>query len=167
MRHRPTGERGLAILRYSVNDGSSEPVREPPLPPGREDVEWSLRHARHFRALTPSPLPRPSRVLTILGTQNSVPDGRLVWAMNNVSYTEPSTPLLHAMALDIRSEERKFVAVPDIPIVYDYNRTLSEEGLSKIAKEGTHVLPFEKDEVVDFVFQNARNLGGVDEIHPW
>lgn len=166
--HRTSGPRGLAILRYSTADPNvSEPERPVPATPDRGDVQWSIQHARRYKALYPSPLPPATRTLTFLGTQNELPDGRLVWAMNNVSFLFPSTPTLHSVALNVRDEIKSWVEVAQIPTVFDYNLTLSEAGLTNVTTAGTHVVRLKKDEVVDFVFQNTRALNGADEVHPW
>lgn len=168
VRHRATGERGLAILRYSNYKKSAKtPLRKPPKWPEREDIEWSLRHARRFKARFPVSLPKPTRQLSFLGTQNTLPDDRLVWSMNNISFEMPSTPILHSMALDLKSETKTWVAENQIPTRFDYNLTLDEADLTTIAKVGTQVIRLKKDEVVDILFQNTRALNGAEEIHPW
>lgn len=166
--HRVSGPRGLAILHYfTAGSKAKTPKRAVPEPPARDDVQWSLEHARSYKALFPARIPAAARTLTFLGTQNVLPSGRLVWAMNNVSFAFQPTPILHSLALDVEEERAKWVEVPQIPTVFDYNLTLGEAGLSDVAKLGTHVVKLEKDEVVDFVFQNTRALNGADEVHPW
>lgn len=168
MRLRTSGPRGLAILRYAHADQDEHrPRRNVPHPPEREDKDWSLRHARRYRAKKRVQLPPPSRTLVFLGTQNVAMDGRLVWAMNNVSYAAQSTPALHAIALDVEEETGLFVETTEIPTVFDYNRTLDEVGISNVTNTGTQVVKIALGEVVDFVFQNTRALGGADEVHPW
>lgn len=168
VRHRAKGPIGNAILRYSTNSKEKIPRGKPELgSPDREDLDWSLKHARKFKLKYPIKLPKPSRTFTYLGTQNDVTNGPKRWSLNNISMEVPKTPLLHSMALDLKSEKKKWIYQSQIPTRFDYNLTLSQAGLSESAKIGVQVLPIRKDEVVDFVFQNTRSLGGADEVHPW
>lgn len=168
VRHRAKGPVGNAVLRYSINKKETKPFGKPELgSPDRDDFDWSLKHARRFRLKYPVKLPKPSRTFMYLGTQNNVKDGPKRWALNNISMEIPKTPLLHSMALDLKSEKKKWIYQSQIPTPFDYNLTLSQANLSESAKIGAQVLPVRKNEVVDFVFQNTRSLGGADEVHPW
>lgn len=165
VRHRPTGPTGLAVLRYP-SAGGDMPAKGPARAPASDDVEWSLAHARRFRAREAVTLPAATRVLTYLGTQNAQADGRLVWALNNISYAETRTPVLHAVALGL-PETRGYTEQTTIPEVFDYNLTLGEAGIATASEVGSQVVGVGKGEVVDFVFQNTRALNGAEEIHPW
>lgn len=168
VRHRDSGEQGLAILRYSNYKPSAKtPLRKPRSWPPRDDIDWSLRHARRFKARFPVALPEATRRLSFLGSQLETGDDRLVWSINNITFETPSTPILHSMALDLKSETRKWVEQNQIPAPYDYNLTTDEAGFPRITNSGTQVIRLRKDEVVDIVFQNTRALNGAEEIHPW
>lgn len=167
IRHEDTGKRGLAILRYSANSGEKLPRRPPPAWPGRNDLSWSLAHARRFKQKDPVPLPNPTRTLTILGTNVFRMDGTAGWAINNISLELPANPLMHQLWLGTEEDRADWMSQPTIPTVYDYRKSSVELGMSPVALSGVHVEPFEKDEVVDIVFQNAVNLGGFDQLHPW
>lgn len=167
IRHRKKGPQGLAILRYSVNSGDEEPLRRPPNPPEKEDVDWSLRHARRFVSRKVVDLPSANRTFVYLGTQNKQPDGRLLWALNNISYTDPPSPVLHAVALGVHEDTRQYVQQTWIPKPFNYSQSLTEAGLPTATKTGAQVVKVKKDEVIDWVFQNTVSLSGADEIHPW
>lgn len=171
MRHRKNGPTGYGILRYSLpTTKKATPRQTPSTFPSRSDVNWSLRQARRLKSLSPVHHTMPSqahRVVTVLGTQNRLGNpttGRLVWTMNNISFTEPKTPILHAVKLGIR---QKYVSAPNIPTPFNYSLPLSKAGLPITARNGTNVLKVKLGEVVDFVFQNTVSLSGAEEVHPW
>lgn len=87
--------------------------------------------------------------------------------MNNISYTEPGTPVLHAVKLEVNEETDKYVSQTSIPTKFDFFSSLQENGLSLSAKEGTHVIKVKRNEVIDFIFQNAVQLFGEPYLHPW
>eukprot|EP00178_Gracilaria_changii_P014574 TRINITY_DN40_c0_g1_i3.p1 TRINITY_DN40_c0_g1~~TRINITY_DN40_c0_g1_i3.p1 ORF type:complete len:481 (-),score=74.82 TRINITY_DN40_c0_g1_i3:1563-3005(-) len=167
IRHRSSGPRGLAILRYSTNSGAKEPLRRPPTPPEKDDITWSLMHARRFRSRTRTKLPAANRTFVFLGTQNQLPNERLVWALNNITYVDGPSPILHSVKLGVYRDTKTYVQQLQIPTPFDYTKSLSENGLPLAAKEGTQVVKVKKDEVIDWVFQNTVSLSGADEIHPW
>lgn len=168
VRHRSKGARGTAILRYSFAHHLKTPSRKIPDDwPEREDVDWSLRQARMFRSLVPQLVPNATRRIVLLGTQNRHEDGSLVWSMNNISHVSQHVPLMHAAKAGRSALTSQWVDQPNIPVPFDYNQTLSQAGLSTMAKRGTHVLRFQLGEVVDIILQNTRALGGAEEIHPW
>lgn len=170
VRHRAAGPRGLAILRYSFAKKGNTTMPSRPVPetsPGRDDIQWSLAHARRFRSRRRTFVPPASRRFTYLGTQNRLDDGSLVWALNNITFKAPETPVLHSMAMGLDSQTNTFVEQTTIPTPFDYNLTLSQANFSIIAKSESQIVKIAKDEVVEFVFQNTRSLGGPAEIHPW
>lgn len=167
IRHRKKGPQGLAILRYSVNSGDKKPVRRPPHPPGKEDIDWSLRHARRFVSRKVVDLPPANRTFVYLGTQNKQPNGRILWALNNISYTDPPSPVLHSIALGVYEDTREYVQQTWIPTPFNYAQNLTDAGLPIATKTGAQVVKVKKDEVIDWVFQNTVSLSGAGEIHPW
>lgn len=167
VRHRPTGAKGLAILRYAGSQNAIPNTIPPSSSPGRDDIAWSLKLARSFKSLYPSQIPPADRRFTILGTQNRRVDGGLAWAMNNITYIEPATPVLHSLAFDIGSEKSTWVEQLTIPTRFDFTKTLEQNKLSNITNMGTHVMKVKKDEVIEVIFQNTLALNGAPEIHPW
>lgn len=158
------GLQGFAILRYASRDpDATMPIRETPHIPDRGDnaVHWSLRQSRSLLAINPvEQVPKTAnRRFTILGTQNVLDDGRLGWAINNISYVDGGSPILHSVKLGVDVDTDSYVSRTEIPP--DYDNTVG------VAKTATHVIQVEKDEVVDFVFQNGPSLNGVIEVHPW
>ncbi|KAI0556968.1 ascorbate oxidase [Gracilaria domingensis] len=167
IRHRKSGPRGLAILRYSNNSGANEPLRRPPTPPAYDDITWSLKHVRRFRSRRVTKIPPANRTFVYLGTQNRLPNERLVWALNNISYVDGPSPILHSIKMEVLRDTKTYVEQTTIPTPFDFTESLSDAGLSESAKVGTQVVKVKKDEVIDWVFQNTVALAGADEIHPW
>lgn len=167
VRHEDTGERGLAVLRYSRNSGVVTPIRSPPAWPARHDLDWSLEHARNFKSRSPVSLSEPTRTLTVLGSNAFTPNGFGGWAINNISLELPSIPLIHQLHFNMSEEMSQWLSQPTIPLAYDYRKVVTDIGISPLSLAGVHVEEFQKDEVVDIVFQNAVNLGGFDQLHPW
>lgn len=171
VRHRSKGVRGLAMLRYDFAEPlARKPSRVVPEDwPERDDTDWTLALARKMKSLDSVQVPKATRRFVYLGTQNRLTDGRLGWAMNNISYAEPAsgTPVLHAAKFEIEGEMGSWVEQTQIPTVYNYSQSLGEADLSIIARKEQQIIKIAKDEVVDFVFQNTVTLGGVEEVHPW
>ncbi|CAN8063568.1 unnamed protein product [Agarophyton chilense] len=167
IRHRKTGPQGLAILRYTTNTGAKEPLRSPPSPPKYDNITWSLMHARRFRSRRVMKIPPANRTFVFLGTQNKLSNERLVWALNNISYVDGQSPILHSIKLEVDRDTKSYVEQTRIPTPFDYTKSLSKAGLSESAKVGTQVVKVAKNEVIDWVFQNTVSLSGADEIHPW
>lgn len=168
MRHRNTGPMSYGILRYRTR-GTVNAVPERIMPPfpSRDDVDWSLRQARRMKSLKPAKIPlKADRRITILGTQNRLDytTGRLVWSINNISFIESETPIMHAVKYNV---PQPYVRAPQIPTKYNYSKTLQDAGLPIVSKDGTQMFRFKLGEVVDFVFQNTVALNGANEIHPW
>lgn len=170
VRHRDSGARGLAVLRYNFAKDKTKPSRKVPEDwPARSDVKWSLTFARAIRSQKRVHVPEAERRIVMLGTQNRLVDGRLAWAMNNVSYSDPvgGTPVLHSAKFGVREEIRRWVETREVPTVFNYSRTLGDAGLSIIARRESQVIKVRKDEVVEFVIQNTVTLSGSEEVHPW
>jgi L-ascorbate oxidase len=167
VRHRATGPSGLAVLRYS-SANKTLPVAKPSTEwPAWNDTAWSLKQARQYKSRHPVAVPSADRRFVYLGTQNRLTDGRLAWALNNISYEPGNTPIIQALVLDTVSEESKWVEQTTIPTPFDYTKTLAENNLSIIARRETQVVKVRKDEVIEFVFQNTLALAGAAETHPW
>ena len=94
-------------------------------------------------------------------------DGRLAWALNNISVVHGQTPILHAVKLGVSEETESYVSKDSIPTEYNFSRPLTENGLPIYAIAGTHVIKVRKNEVVDFVLQNTAGVDGPGDIHPW
>ncbi len=168
VRHRKKGARGLAILRYSFARSQQRPSR--PVPddwPKRNDTAWSLAQARALVAKGVTHVPKPTHRIVLLGTQNRHIDGSLVWSMDNVSFVEQPTPLMQSVKLRIHEETKQWVQTTKIPRPFDYSKSLSQAGVSIMAKKGTNVVRVKKGEVVEVVLQNTLSLSGQEEIHPW
>lgn len=158
---------GLAILNYLPLPSTALPPTPPPTSPAWNDFAYSANQAKHIVARTGHSIPPPpqaDRKLVLLTSQNRV-DGIIKWAVNNISYHPPATPVLAALKYKLR---RAFHPAPP-PDVYDlsgYN--VSAPPSNPNASRGDGVYRFKLGSVVDVVVQNVNTLTpGVSEIHPW
>lgn len=122
----------------------------------------------------------PDRSIVVVGTQTRYEvNNQLRWASNNVSNSLFAPRPLVTMAYDaVKSEDaapwpetsiRRTIVVPDMPPqTWNYSNSLQDEGISIYHEQnGIAIYKFVKDDVVDMVFQNARALNGVAELHAW
>ncbi|KAF9591612.1 hypothetical protein IFM89_004841 [Coptis chinensis] len=96
---KPQTPTGLAIFNYYQNDPQKLPPTMPTTGPLWNDSDYRLAQSIAIKARQGyiHPPPRSSdRVIILLNTQNQI-DGYLHWAVNNVSFTLPSTPYLIAL----------------------------------------------------------------------
>ncbi|PAN12114.1 hypothetical protein PAHAL_2G243700 [Panicum hallii] len=157
---------GTAVLSYL-----GAPRGPPPTPPpaGRAwndtmyRFQQSVATVAHPAHVEPPP-PRADRTILLLNTQNKI-DGRIKWALNNVSFTLPHTPYLVAMkngllgAFDQRPPPETYAhQTYDIYAVQKNPNTTTSNGLYRL-RFGS---------VVDVVLQNANMLdANKSETHPW
>lgn len=168
VKHRDVGELyALAVMRYSnAAPSATKPRGEPYFHDEDaseiEETRWSLRLARAMRMRERQQVPRRAdRTLSFMGTQNRLQDGRLGWALNNVSFGEEfgASPLLHSVKLGVKQDTDQYVEQSEIIADYD--------NVESIALIGAHVVKVKLGEVVDFIFQNGATLSGEIETHPW
>ncbi|CAL5088634.1 unnamed protein product [Urochloa decumbens] len=166
---KPGTATGTAILSYY--GGRSSPRRPPPTTPPTgpawDDTAYRFRQSiatvAHPAHVEPPP-PRADRTILLLNTQNKI-DGRIKWALNNVSFTLPHTPYLVAMksgllgAFDQRPP-------PETYAHQGYDIYAVQKNPSAVTSDGLYRLQF--GSVVDVVLQNANMLdANKSETHPW
>ncbi|KAF5752925.1 hypothetical protein HS088_TW01G00843 [Tripterygium wilfordii] len=147
-----------AILHYA---GSNTPPSLP-IPPGKTyHIHWSMKQARTIRLNLTANAARPNPqgsfhygtipvVRTIiLGNSETRIDGKLQYAVNNISYVDPSTPL-------------KLADWFSIPGVFTLN-SIKDKPISVPAAYGTSVFGITLHDYVEIVFQN--NEGSVQSWH--
>ncbi|KAG8503517.1 hypothetical protein CXB51_001517 [Gossypium anomalum] len=111
------------VIRY--NNGKGAP--SPKLPPPPVSWAWSLNQFRTFRwnltASAARPNPQGSykygsinitRTIKLANTAHKV-DGKLRYALNGVSYVEPTTPLKLAEYYNVADKVFKYDNIPDDP----------------------------------------------------
>lgn len=159
----------FAILRYSTaKKGAVRPARDIPVYKIKNWPNWSLKQARRQRAKSIVRMPKKaSRTITVVCTINFQPDGRVVWGINNITYVDAGAPLMHAVKMNIKKETNHFMQQTSIPTPFNYSRTFVQNNMTAVAKTGTQVIKVKKDEVVDFLFQNAIIFSGRKLAHPW
>lgn len=167
VRHRHKGPRGLAVLRYSFAEDElpREPV--PDTWPGRNDVDWSLNHARRFKAFKPVAIPEPDRRWVFLGEQIRLENGALAWAINKMAHQHATTPIMQTIILGLDAEKAKWRLNPALEP--PRNRSAATRALASenAARRQTTVVKVKKNEVIEIVFQSAHGINTNSETHPW
>ncbi|KAI0556525.1 ascorbate oxidase, partial [Gracilaria domingensis] len=148
IRHRKSGPRGLAILRYSNNSGANEPLRRPPTPPAYDDITWSLKHVRRFRSRRVTKIPPANRTF--------------VWTFADSSLHQDGGAPRHK---DIRRTNN----YPDT--VRLHGESVRRRAV-RVAKVGTQVVKVKKDESRTVrpslgVPKPVALAGRADESNPW
>uniref|UniRef100_A0A0D9XD08 L-ascorbate oxidase n=1 Tax=Leersia perrieri TaxID=77586 RepID=A0A0D9XD08_9ORYZ len=166
---RPGTVTATAILSYY--GGRSSPNANPPTTPPvglpwndtAARVRQSLATVSHPAHIIPPPA-KPDRAILLLNTQNKI-DGKIKWALNNVSFTLPHTPYLVALKSGLLGA---FDERPP-PETYDHQRYdvfSPPANPNTTSSDGLYRLRF--GSVVDVVLQNANMLGAnSSETHPW
>ncbi|CAL5064690.1 unnamed protein product [Urochloa decumbens] len=163
---KPGTPTGTAILSYAAG-GRSPPPTAPPTGPAWNDTMYrfqqSVATVAHPAHVEPPP-PRAGRTLLLLNTQNKI-DGRVRWALNNVSFKLPHTPYLVALKRGLLGA---FDQRPP-PETYEhqsYNIYDPPPNPNATSSDGLYRLAF--GSVVDVVLQNANMLAANNsETHPW
>ncbi|CAK9208857.1 unnamed protein product [Sphagnum troendelagicum] len=168
----PTTPTGLAIVQYLPNSANLLPPSPAPVSPAWNDFAASTAQARKY-------VPRPGlhtehrygkvvpkraagRTLILLLTQNKI-DGYIKWAVNNVSFVPPATPLLAAFKFNLK----KISSPPDTPPNFDVS-ALPAATANINASYGSGAYVFKLGETVDVIIQNGHNLNPDDsDLHPW
>lgn len=163
---------GLAVLQYDSVRARRRPLlphSPAPVSPLWNDTAASLAQARMIRARVgheKAPPLRSDRTVVILCTQNMV-QGRVKWALNNISYVARPTPVLAAFKYNIRGAGFDSRPPPDFP-VRDYDVFAPPPPQYRNATAGSPVYVFKQGSVVDVIVQNANTLTpNNSEIHPW
>ncbi|XP_062194742.1 L-ascorbate oxidase-like [Phragmites australis] len=166
---KPGTPTGTAILSYY--GGRTSPRRPPPTTPPTGPAwndtmyrfQQSVATVAHPGHAEPPP-PSADRTILLLNTQNKI-DGRIKWALNNVSFTLPHTPYLVAMkrgllgAFDQRPP-------PETYAHQGYDIYAVQKNPNATTSDGLYRLQF--GSVVDVVLQNTNMLApNNSETHPW
>ena len=178
---------GRAILHYSSsNTNVTEPEASPSHPVWNNSAHGIDQDSSLF-TLDPSKHPEIVALnatdvtrYVIVGTQNQLIDEdgevqRLLWAVNNVSNVPHAEPVIAkavsaAKLLGWPTELEDSVTLSDNPpFVWNYTLPVSEEGGPgpAVGSQQEVNVYLEKDQVFEFVLQNARALNNATEFHPW
>ncbi|OAE31495.1 hypothetical protein AXG93_1670s1130 [Marchantia polymorpha subsp. ruderalis] len=160
---------GLAVLQY-VNT-SGEPSTPAPVSPRWNDYAYSVAKARQYLArkefIVPLPQRGPDRQIFLLNTQNRV-NGRLKWALNNVSFVPTATPALAALKYNITVEAHGGHSSATPPDYFQEGYDIMKPPPYPETVQGSGVYELKGDQVVDIILQNACSLtANVSEVHPW
>ncbi|KAF9594952.1 hypothetical protein IFM89_035522 [Coptis chinensis] len=164
---KPQTPTGLAIFNYYQNDPQKLPPTMPTTGPLWNDSDYRLAQSIAIKARQGyiHPPPRSSdRVIILLNTQNQI-DGYLHWAVNNVSFTLPSTPYLIALkdklgnVFDQKPPPQKYDLV-------NYDIFKKQDNANATTSNSIYKLQF--NSTVDIILQNANTMTpNNSETHPW
>ncbi|CAM0951149.1 unnamed protein product [Alopecurus aequalis] len=166
---KPGTPTGTAVLTYYGGRSSPRalPPTSPPVGPVWNDTTYrinqSLATVAHPEHVYPPP-PGPDRIIMLLNSQNKI-DGRIRWALNNVSFSLPHTPYLVSLKDGLRG------TFDPRPPPETYNHTSYDvygvqPNPNATSSDGLYRLAF--GSVVDVVLQNANMLAANNsETHPW
>ncbi|KAH9614679.1 hypothetical protein KSS87_010081 [Heliosperma pusillum] len=168
----PKTTTGLAIFNYYPNTPEQNPPTTPTTGPLWNDTAARIAQSLAFKARQgfTEPPPRTSdRLLMLLNTQNKV-NGFLHWAINNVTFSLPSTPYLVALGEKrLKGKLKRVFDQGSPPESYDfknYNINIPPANPNATASNAIYRLKFES--TVDIVLQNANSLNiNNSETHPW
>ncbi|KAJ7540015.1 hypothetical protein O6H91_11G118800 [Diphasiastrum complanatum] len=142
------------------------PSTPSPVSPAWNDFDYSLNQSKLILARKGYEVPPPAkadRELIFLTTQNKI-DGRIKWAINNITYAPTSTPVLAALKYGWK-KAYDLNPPPDYPS-RPFNISAPPPNVN--AKFGSGVYKFQFDSVVDVIIQNTNTLNpNNSEIHPW
>ncbi|KAJ7520874.1 hypothetical protein O6H91_19G027100 [Diphasiastrum complanatum] len=163
---KPATPTGLALLNYLPNPSSLLPSTPSPMSPVWNDFDYSLNQNKLIiarKGYEVPPPPKPDRQLIFLTTQNKV-NGRIKWAINNITYVITSTPVLAALKYGLKKAYDP-IPPPDYPAL---PFSISGPPANPNATVGSGVYTFQFGSVVDVIIQNANTLTpNNSEVHPW
>lgn len=164
---KPSTPTGTAILSYHPNRPSQPPPTAAPAGALWNDTAYRIEQSRSIVS-HPGHIAAPprgaARTILLLNTQNKI-DGFMKWALNNVSFTLPTTPYLIAMKNKLR---HVFDQAP-APETYDYGSyDIRSVPRNPNAVSSNSIYRLEFGSAVDVVLQNANTLSpNNSETHPW
>ncbi|KAI5059105.1 hypothetical protein GOP47_0025424 [Adiantum capillus-veneris] len=156
----------LTILNYFPVPPSTPPPMAPPTGPLWNDIAYSIAQNNLYKARKGDKQTVPTIVeqqIVFLTTQNFV-NGKIKWAINNISLALPSTPYLQAFIYDL---DDAYVDQSSAT-TYDqsYNISMPPENVNATMASSFYKLHFWH--TIDVVLQNANTLfPGNSMIHPW
>eukprot|EP00546_Thalassionema_frauenfeldii_P010122 CAMPEP_0178929318 /NCGR_PEP_ID=MMETSP0786-20121207/20504_1 /TAXON_ID=186022 /ORGANISM="Thalassionema frauenfeldii, Strain CCMP 1798" /LENGTH=639 /DNA_ID=CAMNT_0020605503 /DNA_START=58 /DNA_END=1977 /DNA_ORIENTATION=- len=187
VRYRSTAPRGYLVMNYV--DAPSTPLSlEGPFPeqPAWDDVEPSIDLENQLLTKNIDDYddadilnadPKSIRRMIMVGTQaRDLVTNQLRWAMNNVSQTFPSEPLIYSAYKAVQSSDSSWpdveipgtVVVPDHPPTpWNYTEPVQDSVGIYNGARGPAVVHISEGEVIELILQNARALNGVPEMHSW
>ncbi|MCO5582450.1 hypothetical protein L7F22_036346 [Adiantum nelumboides] len=156
----------LGVLNYFPVPPPTPPPMAPPVGPLWNDFSYSIAQSKLYKARKGYGQQVPTKAqhqLILLNTQNFV-NGKLKWAINNISLALPYTPYLQAFSYDL--DDAYDAQSP--PTIYDqsYDILAPSKNVNATMASSFYKLPFWH--TIDIILQNANTLFPRNsEIHPW
>lgn len=163
---KPNTPQALTIVNYNTTSTSKLPPSPPPVTPIWNDFARSKSFANRLFPLAGSSAPPPRqhhRRLVLLNTQNLI-DGRIKWAINNVSLKVSGTPYLGSIKFNLKTafDHRS----PPESFPKEYN--VMEPPVNPNSTFGDGIYVFKFNSTIDVILQNSNALErNTSEIHPW
>ncbi|CDH60413.1 l-ascorbate oxidase-like [Lichtheimia corymbifera JMRC:FSU:9682] len=167
------GSNGMAILRYHKREPRRRrssiskrqvqtqgkgavvtrlPHNQPHFPVA-ETPQWVWSNLEPLHGVDPVVYRPASRTVKLRATDQKMPDGSTRWFINDVSFVEPSTPILMDLAKHTRRP----------PSIFTPTAAKTSNGYDPYL--GTY--PLQYFEIVDFVLQSTHIPGEPCRSHPW
>eukprot|EP00850_Spirogloea_muscicola_P004259 SM000018S03624 [mRNA] locus=s18:317222:321070:- [translate_table: standard] len=156
---KPSTPTGLAVLNLAGVSRSALPTTAPPVSPLWNDTASSKAQLIQYkgrydvRSNAPKVPKKADRQIIMVGTQNLI-NGAIRWAVNNRSYTLPSTPILLSLADNVKNGYDMSPPLDKPAYVFDY----SQPPPNKNATYGQQVYTLQPGSTVDIVIQNTNTL---------
>ncbi|XP_021714136.1 L-ascorbate oxidase-like [Chenopodium quinoa] len=169
---KPGTPTGKAIFNYYPNRPEQDPPTTPTTGPMWNDSEPRLAQSLAIKAREGFIQPPPAtsdKVIILLNTQNKV-NGFTKWAINNVSFTLPTTPYLVALKDNrLRNKLHHVFDQTPPPTGYDwlnYDIHVNQSNVNATSSNGIYRNKF--NTTIDIVLQNANMINpNYSETHPW
>ncbi|XP_010680584.3 L-ascorbate oxidase [Beta vulgaris subsp. vulgaris] len=169
---RPSTPTGLAIFNYSPNPPEQSPPTFPTTGPIWNNTAPRVAQSLAIKAregFIETPPATPDRVIVLLNTQNRI-NGHIKWAINNVSFTLPTTPYLVTLKeKKLRNKLHRVFDQRPPPNGYDwqnYDINIPPPNANATSSNGLYRLKF--NTTIDIVLQNANMLSpNTSDTHPW
>ncbi|XP_020594878.1 L-ascorbate oxidase-like [Phalaenopsis equestris] len=164
---KPNTPTGTAILNYYPNHPLKPPPTATPIGPPWNDTLYRFNQSKSIVShpnFIEAPPPTSDRLIILLNTQNKI-NGHIKWALNNISFTLPTTPYLIAM----KSQMQHVFSQKPAPETYDYkNYNIHVVSSNPNTVSSNSVYRLEFGSTVDVILQNANTLSANNsETHPW
>ncbi|KAI0499165.1 hypothetical protein KFK09_020067 [Dendrobium nobile] len=164
---KPNTPTGTAILNYYPNHPLKSPPTVAPVGALWNDTAYRVNQSKSIVShpnYIEAPPRTTDRTIILLNTQNKI-NGHMKWAINNVSFTLPTTPYLIAM----KNKLHHVFSQKPAPETYDYvNYDIHTVLSNPNTSSSNSIYKLEFGSTVDIILQNANTLSpNNSETHPW
>lgn len=169
---RPGTPTGLAIFNYYPNPQEQNPPTVPTTGPMWNNTAPRIAQSQAIKARKGFIEPPPAtsdRLIMLLNTQNRI-NGYIKWAINNVSFTLPTTPYLITLKeTRLRNKRHQVFDQRPPPNGYDWqNYDIRNPQANVNATTSNSIYRLKFNTTIDIVLQNANMINpNTSDTHPW